>query len=150
MPGVSSTALGLYPVPLGKWSLVPPGPSEATQGPGVLGRTASLSHCIKGTLRCQAGHQDLQDRWLWLLSTHPIQRLEKGCYLETRGLLGGKVPDSGEEAHGKCSYSTTLLCQRPVTGPQPEGYALSFFRGSPGLDSQDLPASQAAYGVGRK
>ena len=67
------------------------------------------------------------------MSPHPIQQLEKGCYLETRGLLGGKVPALGEEAHGKCSYSATLPCQKPITSPQLEGYVLGFFWGAPGL-----------------
>ncbi|XP_066131345.1 ras-related protein Rab-26 isoform X4 [Saccopteryx bilineata] len=51
----TSTTLGLCSVPLGGWSLVPPGPSEGTQGPCPL-RTALLPHSIKGALRCQAGH----------------------------------------------------------------------------------------------
>ncbi|KAM8778701.1 ras-related protein Rab-26 isoform 4-T4 [Rhynchonycteris naso] len=51
----TSTTLGLYSVPLGGWSLVPQGHQRELKAHVHLGQ---LPHCIKGALRCQAGHPE--------------------------------------------------------------------------------------------
>lgn len=56
-------------------------------------------HCCptvqRGLRGARQAIQDLQDRWLWPLNTHPIQQLRKGYYLETEGLLRAEVPALG-------------------------------------------------------
>lgn len=61
--------------------------------------------------------QDLEDRWLWHSSTHPVPEL-------------GRSPCSwlGEETHGKCSHLAALPCQsQSPPYPLPKSHVLGSF-----------------------